>query len=77
VLVFDFSLPRCTWRALRRSRERADFCRWLITWRRGRDALLSAISEHAPNAPVHVLRSPRDVRRLLRETSGSKQQTRR
>jgi adenylate kinase family enzyme len=65
VLIFDFSLLRCAWRALRRSRERADFWRWMFTWRRGRTALLAAIAEHAPSATVHVVRSPDDVRRLL------------
>ena len=33
VLILDFSLTRCAWRALRRSRERADFWWWLLTWR--------------------------------------------
>lgn len=66
VVVFDFSLLRCAWRALRRSRERADFWRWLVTWRyRSREAMLDAIATHAPGADVHVLRSPRDLRRLL------------
>ena len=70
VLVFDFSLPRCAWRALQRSRERADFWRWLLTWRRrSREPLLDAIATHASGAEVHVLRSPRDVRRLLAEAT--------
>jgi adenylate kinase family enzyme len=34
VLLLDFSLWRCAWRALRRSRERADFWWWLVTYRR-------------------------------------------
>ncbi len=66
VLILDFSLARCTWRALRRSRERADFWWWLLTWRwRHRPALLSAITTFAPAATAHRLRNPRQLRRFL------------
>jgi hypothetical protein len=66
VLILDFSLIRCAWRAARRSRERADFWWWLLTWRhRGRPAVLNAVAGYAPNADVHVLRSPRELRRFL------------
>jgi adenylate kinase family enzyme len=66
VLILDFSLLRCTWRAVRRSRERADFWCWLITWRhRSRPALQRAITTHAPHATVHIVRNPRQLRRLL------------
>jgi len=34
VMFLDFSAFRCAWRAIRRSRERADFWRWLLTYRR-------------------------------------------
>ena len=34
VILLDFSLARCAWRALRRGRERSDFWQWLITYRR-------------------------------------------
>lgn len=41
VLILDFSLVRCAWRAVRRSHERADFWWWLLTWRhRSRASLL-------------------------------------
>ena len=33
VIFLDFSLVRCAWRALRRSRERADFWLWLLQYR--------------------------------------------
>jgi adenylate kinase family enzyme len=33
VVVLDLSPVRCAWRAARRSRERADFWWWLLTWR--------------------------------------------
>jgi hypothetical protein len=66
VIVLDFSLARCAWRAARRSRERADFWRWLICWRRrSRPTVLSAIDRHAPIAETHILRSPRALQRLL------------
>jgi adenylate kinase family enzyme len=66
VLILDFSLTRCAWRAARRSRERADFWQWLLTWRRSsRPALLHAVTTHATHADVHVLRTPRRLRHLL------------
>jgi hypothetical protein len=66
VLILDFSLIRCAWRAARRSRERADFWWWLLTWRHcGRPAVLDAVARYAPNADVHVLHSPRELRRFL------------
>lgn len=66
VVLLDFSLPRCAWRAVRRSRERADFWRWLVTYRRrGLPSVRAAIGTHAPHATVHVLRHPRAVREFL------------
>lgn len=66
VLILDFSLVRCAWQALRRSRERADFWWWLLTWRRRyRPAILVAVTKFAPAATVHVLRTPRHLQRFL------------
>jgi hypothetical protein len=66
VLVLDFSLARCAWRAVRRSRERADFWWWLLTWRRrSRPAVLQADATYAPTADLRVLHTPRDLRRFL------------
>ena len=66
VVFLDFSLARCAWRAARRSRENADFWRWLLTYRRrSRPALLAAIAAHAPTARVCVLRTPRAVSHFL------------
>jgi len=66
VVVLDFSLPRCASRAVRRSRERADFWRWLISYRRrSLPLVLAAIDAHAASADVRVLASPRAVRRFL------------
>ncbi|MET9230011.1 DNA topology modulation protein FlaR [Lentzea sp. NPDC003310] len=67
VVVLDYSFPRCAWRALLRSREKADFWRWVWSWRRKyRPALLDAIATHAEQATVHVLKNPRATKRFLR-----------
>lgn len=66
VLVLDFGLLRCSWRAFRRSRERLDFWWWLLSWRyRSRPTILRAVATYAPNATVHTIRSPHALRRLL------------
>jgi len=62
VLVLDYGLIRCVWHALRRSRERADFWRWVLTWRRrSRPVQLRAIAEHASTASCHVARNPQEL----------------
>ena len=66
IIFLDYSLARCAWRAIVRSRERADFWRWLLAYRRrSRPLLMNAIVSHAANADVHVLRSPRTLRRFV------------
>lgn len=66
VLLLDYSFPRCAWQALRRSRERADFWLWVWSWRRrNRPLLLKAITTHAPDAQLHVLRNPRATERFV------------
>lgn len=66
VIVLDFGLGRCLWRAARRSRERLDFWWWVITWRRrAKPALLDAITISAAQADLHVLRTPRQLRHLV------------
>jgi adenylate kinase family enzyme len=66
VIVMDFSLLRCGRRAIRRGRERRDFWAWLCTYRRrSLPSVMEAISRNAPDADVHVLRTPRDAGSLL------------
>ncbi|MGW0809058.1 hypothetical protein [Nonomuraea sp. NPDC002799] len=66
IIVLDFSFLRCAWQAVRRGRERADFWRWVWTYRRrSLPRLIQAITTHAPGADLHLLRSPRAVRRFL------------
>jgi len=70
IIFLDFSLPRCAWRAIRRSPERADFWRWLLRYRRrSRPAVLRAIAAYAGSAEVHVLRDPRAVSRFLAQVT--------
>lgn len=72
VLVLDLSLVRCAWRAARRSRESADFWWWVIAWRwRSRRLVMDAVTAHAPQAQVHLLRSPAQVRRFLAALSAT------
>ena len=66
IILLDFSLIRCAWRAVLRSRERADFWRWLAAYRfRSRPILMQAIANHAASANLRVLGDPRALRRFL------------
>jgi hypothetical protein len=59
VVVLDFALWRCVWRVVRRSRERADFWRWMVAWRRrSRPQLMEMVAKFAPVADLHVARTP-------------------
>lgn len=73
IVVLDFSLWRCAWRAARRSRENRDFWRWLVGYRRhSLPIVLAAIADHAPQARIHLLRTPRDVERFLAHAAASR-----
>jgi hypothetical protein len=73
IFILDFPLWRCAWRSLRRGRERADYWRWLITYRRRcLPVVRREINAHAPNAEVHVMRRPREVRRELTAVRSSR-----
>jgi len=66
IILLDFSLVRCAWRTIRRSRERADFWRWLVAYRwQSRPILMEAIAKHAVNAELHVFRNPGQLRQFL------------
>jgi adenylate kinase family enzyme len=66
IIFLDFSLVRCAWRAVRRSRERADFWRWLLAYRReARPVLMEAIANHAAKAKLHVFPDPGALRRFV------------
>jgi adenylate kinase family enzyme len=73
IIFLDFSLFRCAWQAIRRSRESADFWRWLLTYRRlSRPLLVEAIATHAPSADLHVLRTPGALRRFVTHVEDSR-----
>lgn len=66
VILLDFSFVRCAWRAITRSRERADFWRWVLAYRRTYlPLLLQAMAQHAPTAEVVILRHPTAAERFL------------
>ena len=66
IVLLDFSLVRCTWRALRRAPERLDFWRWVVAYRRQSvPHLRDAISRYAPNAELHLLRNPNAVKEFI------------
>src|ERR1700722_5616514 len=66
IIFLDFSLIRCAWRAIRRSRERADFWRWLVAYRfQSRPILMQAIAKHAPHAVLYVFRGPQALTRFV------------
>ena len=72
VVFLDFAPLRCAWRAVRRSGERADFWKWLLTCRRhSRLALRRAVAAHAGHLDVYVLPTPRAVRRFVTKIASS------
>lgn len=65
VIVLDYPLLVCLWRAAPRSREARDF--WLWHYRRRHlGTVLDAVQEQAPSATAYQLRSPRATRQFLR-----------
>ena len=68
VIFLDFSVIRCAWRAIRRSREQADFWRWLLRYRvESRPRLMNAIARHSKGAKLFTLRNPGAVQRFIAE----------
>ena len=66
IVLLDFSLIRCAWRAVLRSRERADFWRWLVAYQfHSRPILMQAIANHAAAANLRILRDPRALRQFV------------
>jgi adenylate kinase family enzyme len=66
IIFLDFSLVRCAWRAINRSRERADFWLWVLAFRfKSRPFLLHAIAKHAANVDLQIFRGPEALRHFL------------
>lgn len=68
VVLFDVPTRVCAWRALWRSRQRRDFWRWLLTWRRRCLPLLrAAIEDQGDHIELFVIRGDADVDRVTSE----------
>lgn len=71
IVLLDAGVVRCTWRVLQRGRERRDFWRWMLGWRRrDRPRILDAIDRLAPDATVVRLRSASAVERWVTSLHG-------
>jgi adenylate kinase family enzyme len=72
IILLDFSLVRCAWRAWQRGRERGDFWWWLVAYRwKSRPALMRAISTYAAGAQVHIIRSPGELQAFVETVTSS------
>jgi adenylate kinase family enzyme len=68
IILLDFALVRCAWQALWRGRERLDFWRWLVAYRKqSLPVLMQAISKFAPHAKLHLIRNPNELRLFIVE----------
>jgi adenylate kinase family enzyme len=66
IIFLDFSLVRCAWRTIKRSRERADFWLWLLAYRfKSRPFLLQAIAKHAATVELKIFRGPEALTHFL------------
>jgi adenylate kinase family enzyme len=73
VVVLDFRLWRCAWRALRRSHENMAFWRWMIAYRRqSLPLVMAAIAKNANHADVHLLRTPHEVEQFLAQADNTR-----
>ena len=69
VIILNFPLFTCAWRAFRRSSERLDFWWWLVTWRRVElPKILKSVEQHAPDAKLIILKNQRQLDQFLSET---------
>ena len=65
-MLFDLPTRVCAWRALRRSRQRGDFWRWLLTWRRRcLPQLMAAIEAEGDELELFVIRDDADRDRTV------------
>ena len=68
IIVLNFAFLRCAWRTVLRGRERAEYWRWVWTYRRqSLPRIMRTIRQDAPHARLYVLRHPGMVRCLLAE----------
>ena len=70
IIFLDFSVVRCAWRAIRRSREGVAFWHWFLAYRyQSRPILRAAIASHAPNGALHVFRGPKALDGFVAEAA--------
>ena len=61
VVLFDPPAWLCGWRTVRRSKERLDYWRWLLRWRRQHlPGLMERIAQH-PQVTVLIVRNRHDL----------------
>ena len=66
VFVLDFPLWRCAWRSLRRGRERGDYWRWVVAYRRTYlPRITQQIAPVQEKVAVRILRRPSEVNEAL------------
>jgi adenylate kinase family enzyme len=66
IIVLDFALWRCAWRSFRRGRERADYWKWVLRYRRSYLPLIRAqIERDAPDVELRVMRRPKEATTFL------------
>jgi hypothetical protein len=66
IIVLNFTFLRCAWRTVLRGRERADYWRWVWSYRRhSLPRIMEAIQHDAPRATLYVLCHPALARSLL------------
>lgn len=65
VLLLDFPLWLCLWRALRRGKENWDFWWWLIAWGWLEQPKIRGMLAEHPNARLYVLRSQKQLDQFL------------
>jgi hypothetical protein len=71
VILLDYSLARCAWRAVRRPRERADFWLSLLRYRsQSRPIVLQPLADRAVDANVHVIGNPGALARFVADIAG-------
>lgn len=71
VIFLDFSFVRCTWRAIRRSRERADFRWWVLAYGwQSRPTLMKAIANYAADAELYIFRDPESLKLFVHNVAG-------
>jgi adenylate kinase family enzyme len=70
IIFLDFSIIRCAWRSVRRSRARYDFWLWLLRYRhKSRPLLMGAIARYSSGANLHVLGNPEALAQFVADVA--------